>query len=588
MARTQWGSWSFDLRDDEIADLAWDGAVVLRSVRAVVRDRNWSTGAVTIERVDAGPDALVLHLACTDLGADIRGSVRIAADGTALSVAFDAESRTAFSTNRTGLVVLQPHRLAGTPLEVVHADGSSERTAFPRDVSPHQPVLDIAGLRWIDGALDVAVDFTGDTFEMEDQRNWTDASYKTYSRPLSLPFPYELAAGERIAQRVAVTVTPAADSPGAPQGNAADAAEIVLRSEGAFPQILLGAASAPDPAPSFTPIGDGVLVELDLASPNWRAALARAAATGEPLDVRLILPKAEGAQWGVAVPGGITGASLATVLEEAVDVLHALPVLRIAVFDPVTHVTEPSATTALRDALSAQGLRLPVLEGARPHFTELNREQTRILAAAEGVTFATTPLFHTHGDEQLHESVAVQRVVAEQSVRIAGDRPVHIGPVTLRPRFNNVATVAEPGPSSTDLREGYGAAFTGGADPRQRSDDLAAWTIASAAALAVPGVASVTLFEQWGPRGVLSETGQALPVASAVRALASLTGGELLTGSSPDGLLWAIGSRVDAVTTVLVANLDTRACAVSLRTPDTDGILLDVPGRSFLRVHPTG
>ena len=27
-------------------------------------------------------------------------------------------------------------------------------------------------------------------FEMEDQRNWTDASYKTCVRPLALPWPY--------------------------------------------------------------------------------------------------------------------------------------------------------------------------------------------------------------------------------------------------------------------------------------------------------------------------------------------------------------------------------------------------------------
>ena len=30
---------------------------------------------------------------------------------------------------------------------------------------------------------------TGDVFEMEDQRNWTDASFKTYCTPLRQPFP---------------------------------------------------------------------------------------------------------------------------------------------------------------------------------------------------------------------------------------------------------------------------------------------------------------------------------------------------------------------------------------------------------------
>ena len=46
----------------------------------------------------------------------------------------------------------------------------------------------------------------GDTFEMEDQRNWMDASYKTYVRPLALPWPYPIEQGRRFTQSVALTV----------------------------------------------------------------------------------------------------------------------------------------------------------------------------------------------------------------------------------------------------------------------------------------------------------------------------------------------------------------------------------------------
>jgi hypothetical protein len=52
--------------------------------------------------------------------------------------------------------------------------------------------------------LRVTCTMTGDTFEMEDQRNWTDASYKTYVRPLGLPFPYRLTAGEIIEQAIEI------------------------------------------------------------------------------------------------------------------------------------------------------------------------------------------------------------------------------------------------------------------------------------------------------------------------------------------------------------------------------------------------
>src|SRR3712207_9295379 len=68
----------------------------------------------------------------------------------------------------------------------------------------------------------------GDTFEMEDQRNWTDASYKTYVRPLALPWPYTLAAGSELEQAVTVTVDAAqsARPPAAAGGGAAASTRI--------------------------------------------------------------------------------------------------------------------------------------------------------------------------------------------------------------------------------------------------------------------------------------------------------------------------------------------------------------------------
>ena len=54
--------------------------------------------------------------------------------------------------------------------------------------------------------LEATVRFAGDTWEMEDHRNWTDASFKTYVRPLALPWPYTLPAGEAVTQSVTVTL----------------------------------------------------------------------------------------------------------------------------------------------------------------------------------------------------------------------------------------------------------------------------------------------------------------------------------------------------------------------------------------------
>src|SRR5436189_43618 len=50
----------------------------------------------------------------------------------------------------------------------------------------------------------VEVRFDGEVFETEDQRNWTDASFKTYGTPLAQPFPVWIERGTQIEQSVSV------------------------------------------------------------------------------------------------------------------------------------------------------------------------------------------------------------------------------------------------------------------------------------------------------------------------------------------------------------------------------------------------
>ena len=113
-----------------------------------------------------------------------------------------------FVTNRTGFVVLHPlEGVSGAPVEVEHVDGSVEQSRFPELIDPTCPFMDIRALTHepLPG-LRVACRMEGDTFEMEDQRNWLDASYKTYVRPLALPWPYTIAQGEKLSQRISLAV----------------------------------------------------------------------------------------------------------------------------------------------------------------------------------------------------------------------------------------------------------------------------------------------------------------------------------------------------------------------------------------------
>jgi hypothetical protein len=563
------GDWSLELRDDELADIAFGGRVALRSVRAVVRDRDWDTARLVVDGIQDGDGELVVTVhtenTSTGRGAGLAGTLRVKAAASRLTACLDLVVGDEFWTNRTGLVVLHPAAVAGVPLQVRHSDGTHEATRFPAGISPHQPVRDIADLAWSSGGLDVSVRFAGDVFEMEDQRNWTDASFKTYSRPLDLPFPYLLGAGSHVRQWVEVR---ARTADGAGAAVAHDVIE--LQEGGSFPELVVGAATAPDPAPPAEPVGAAVLVELDLATPNWRAALERAAVAGLPLDVRFVLADGDPDIDFAAIRAGA-------------QALRGRAIARVTAFapsGPSPHVSGVAAIGALRDALAAADVTAEVVGGARSHFTELNREHDRLPDDLDGLVFSATPLFHSPSTEQLVESLAIQRLVARQAVEIAAGTPVHIGPVTLRPRFNNVATTPAPMPTSTDLRDGYGAQFVDADDERHDAEELAAWTIASAAAFAVPGIASLAYFEEWGPRGLRSADGAPRPVAAAAAALAGLAGTRLLHGASPDGLVWALGGLGDAGReTLLVANLDRVPRIVEVRTPGGAASVALAPGR---------
>ena len=352
---------------------------------------------------------------------------------------------------------------------------------------------------------------------MEDQRNWTDASFKTYSIPLELPFPVALSPGERFTQAVELVVAghpasaapPAARAParapvpGRPDGTPAGPLAVELAPTGrAVPELQLGACTAPGDLRGPAPWWHGpVLVELDATGAAWPGVLSRARreAAGAPLDVRITAQRPE---------------QLDPVLAALRAGPAAGPVARVGAYDSTAHVTTPALWRRLRERAGHLPGLVPLVGGTRAHFTELNRRHGDLPADLPALTFSSTPQMHDTGRRQLLESIPVQRSTAEQAVRIAAGRPVHVGPVTLRPRFDAVATSARVPAERDVVAEGTGPQHVPQADdPRQASRGFAAWLLASVQALTVAGVASITCAETRGPRGFGTLEGAAFPAA---------------------------------------------------------------------------
>jgi hypothetical protein len=156
-----------------------------------------------------------------------------------------------------------------------------------------------------------------------------------------------------------------------------------------------------------------------------------------------------------------------------------------------------------RQALSASAPGARFAAGTNAFFTELNRGAPPG-PSADAVVYSINPQIHTFDNYSIMETLATQPVTVVCAREIGGGRPVVVSPVTLKMRFNPVATGPIPPVPPGELPPQV--------DPRQMSLFAAAWTLGSLARLAESGVESATFYETTGWRGVMeTDGGTSLP-----------------------------------------------------------------------------
>lgn len=195
------------------------GSEQLRRLYVAVRDPDWNTipGSFSTVRVTDGGDRF--HVGFEGIHRrgplDFRWEGKISVEPGLVTYELRGTAHSAFAYNRIGCCVLHPPAHAGRPYRARTPEG---------EVSGRLPDL-IAPQRLQDGALrpvfpsfwelrlpawggepGIRFVFEGDLFEMEDQRNWTDGSFKTYSTPISLGFPWQAVEGQAFGQRVTMRV----------------------------------------------------------------------------------------------------------------------------------------------------------------------------------------------------------------------------------------------------------------------------------------------------------------------------------------------------------------------------------------------
>src|SRR5581483_7677868 len=171
---------------------------LVRRLYVAVRDQDWDTVVPRLSelQVEEHPDRFRVSFRADHVRPPVdftwHGTIVGDPDGT-ITFTMDGKVRQTFKRARIGLCLLHPvEGVAGARYRVEHDDGSTAEGHFPREISPHQPVMDIRAIAHeVAPGVWAEVRFAGEVFEMEDHRNWTDASFKTYGTPLRLPWPVE-------------------------------------------------------------------------------------------------------------------------------------------------------------------------------------------------------------------------------------------------------------------------------------------------------------------------------------------------------------------------------------------------------------
>ena len=472
---------------------------ILRMIYFALRDENWGTYACHIEneKLDIQKDHFTIQYDCfhdlagkrvyrwkATITGNEAGQITFELKGTALEEVFK---------NRAGFCILHPIQgVAGEPCETLHPDDIRQSSIFPKLVSPTNPFKNLRGMRWKSQDIEWSLKFEGDIFETEDQRNWTDASYKTFCTPLDKPFPVQLKKGDTVFQRI--TFSP--ESPLVNHNNSRQFIDIAeTGNKIPLPSIGICASTETD---QLTSKAIDAIRKLSLShyrievSPSEEKWVSRFKIDCENA-IRLNLP-------------------LEIALSLTSDFINELHQFIVAVdnFDvwikKIILLSRDSLTTDQQLIHHAPTIKskwpdIKIGAGTDYNFTELNRNQFNA-EPLDFISFSIDPQEHATDDRTLIENMEGQREVVESAHQMYPKKSVHVSPLTFRRRFNPYATDPKARILTPEERT----------DRRQKVQFGSLFTIGSIKAMSEAQVDAITLFQTVGNQGILSIEGNPYPM----------------------------------------------------------------------------
>lgn len=566
------GAVSCELLGGALRHISHGGFEAIRRISLTVRDTDWGTCSpqVSGESLEETDGQIVYSR---------RGEIRHGEGGLRFSVDYrvqpDEVIATAaiaglspFDTNRAGFDVLHPlDGLVGSPVTVIHADGTEERSRFPQYISPSQPLFSIRTLIYkLPGGTTVHCTMTGDEYEMEDQRNWTDASYKTYIRPLSKPRPYRIAAGEvlrqeirlqflnvpKSAKRRAYAISPgkAKISVGSKQRSIVPALGV-----GCFPGRIANVDTQRHLLQQLHPqyleltvdLREDVAVQIKTA----RTVIHQARV---PLWLRAVVPDSSPEAIHLSLK------QLAASLEQhdlGLEGITALPAAYLKSYQPAEAWPQGPGPEDAINACRTVFKDARIGGGMLTYFTELNRCRPPA-TGIDFITHSTAAIVHSADDRSVMQTLEALPHVFASGRQIARGRPYRLGASSIAMWTNPYGVGLVP----NDERR---RVMMTDCDPRQTALFGAAWTVGYFAAACAGGVEALALSTLDWPFPVSDPRGFPAPVFHVIKGLSAANGSTLrqIDTSDDSSVACVAWQRADGVE-LWLANLKPEAREIEL------------------------
>ncbi|MDD6209338.1 MAG: hypothetical protein PUB21_01895 [Bacteroidales bacterium] len=417
-------AFSFIYMDGDARKIHIDGKEALQRIYFAVRDKHWLNVPQTIRNFYSSATGYTYHSRFCDGPIDFEAVISCRFYENRIEFEATGKANTSFLKNRIGFCLHIPETLKNTPCVVGHPDHTTTKGTLPLLISPHQPFKNISSLSWRQNGIQISLEFEGDIFEMEDQRNWTDASYKIYSTPLEKPFPVEMKTGETFRQKIILHFNPAdrATQKGSPVSCKNNPENIPCPAIGIAHAANL---SVPEEKMRMLPF-DYYRIDFRFDRKEWKAKASTAIKAANEYGLKIYAAlcftenyEAEAGEFLTFWKEYTEKASLYAVLLLSSD----------------TFVLGNEAIKSIVRILKNILNDVPIGAGTDANFAQLNRNRPDT-ASIDFLAYSIQPQEHASDPLSLTENIQGQNDTVATAFSFSAHKAIHIASLSLFRRFN--------------------------------------------------------------------------------------------------------------------------------------------------------